>query len=85
MFDLVAEDRSDTAFHHIYNPDTSVDWSQILEYLHAAGLQFNAVESKEWLRKLEAINKSADEVPSLGLLDLWKSAVSSTTVCWCIS
>ena len=79
MFDLVAQDRPGAAFYHIYNSDTSTDWQRILRYLRAAGLSFLDAEPKEWLSRLEAIDKTAEEVPSLGLLDLWKSAVSSSS------
>lgn len=61
---------------HIVNPQAQSSWSDILKYFKNAGYQFDIVEPKVWVEKLEQSAESADN-PSRKLLGLWKSAFAS--------
>lgn len=59
---------------HVVNEDRSKSWEDVLRWLGEMGVEFEAVEPSEWLRRLEDLQKKEPEHASLRLLGLWQKA-----------
>ncbi|KAJ7623485.1 L-aminoadipate-semialdehyde dehydrogenase [Roridomyces roridus] len=54
--------------YHIVNPNTSASWDDLLSALRAAGLEFEAVDRKDWVERLAKSDPDGARNPTIKLL-----------------
>ena len=61
---------------HVANPQLT-NWSDILEGLKSAGLDFSSVPAHEWVEQVRRSPGEVETDPTKGMLSMWQTAVSS--------
>lgn len=64
---------------HVANPQLT-NWSDILQGLRDAGLQFSVVSPHEWVENVKRSPGDAEADPTKGMLGMWDAAVSLTKI-----
>ena len=57
---------------HIVNNDRTSRWSDLLQWMHEDGVHFEVVQPREWIKRLEDLQKQRHEHPALRLLGMWQ-------------
>jgi hypothetical protein len=53
----------------------------MLDYLEAAGLEFERVAPAEWVERMDRSEEDLEQNPSRGMLEMWRGAVSPDPLC----
>lgn len=61
------QDRPSATVYHVLNP-APAPWSAVLQGLEQGGINFKAVERREWLQKLAASDTDVERNPTYKLL-----------------
>ena len=70
-----SSEASKCAVHHIFNPDRSVKWADMLDWIRGLRSEpFQVVEVRGWVTKLEGLDGKNAAHPAKKLLGLWKDA-----------
>jgi hypothetical protein len=64
---------------HVLNSNLATSFSDILGWIRAAGLKFDAISPEDWVSRLREKSEEGSQHTSLGLLELWEKAVSNTS------
>lgn len=57
---------------HIVNNDRTTRWSDLLQWMHEDGVLFEVVQPREWVKRLEPLQKQRHDHPALRLLGMWQ-------------
>lgn len=73
-------DTGGPAVHHVLNPDTSVQWSDLLTWLTRREPSLHGVSVDEWLSRLSALQEveATKAHPALRLLGFWQNIYDSS-------
>ena len=61
---------------HILNASTSTTWETVFAALRAAGIEFEVVSRREWVRRLRESERDVKRNPTYKLLDFFATKVS---------
>ena len=68
------DEACETRVYHVVNEHKEPRWMDLLGWLEEFGEDFEVLEVREWLRRLEELERSGIDHPALRLLGHWKDA-----------